>query len=465
MMDYTYFTKLVGMPCCVISVEKIADGGYGEIRIITANDAYRKTMGPAYYDGMIYSELVPQDNKFEDYCYRAAVLKQKMHAYVETKALGTWTDQTLIPLESDRDDMGYCQFIFEFTQTPDAGRMANVNIAAAEKVIEACIKLMGSDDFRSSLDETVDVIMEGSGAKGGRIMLIDHEASDAVILSDRSDPSYWSERISGWAEKNPDNTGDVITYDLMCSWESLIGVSNSIIVKDKHDMDELEAQDPEWVRSMREGGVYNLVLVPLRRDNSIIGYLYVVNFDADKIVEVKEMTELMAFFLTSEIVNYLLVNKLDRISKIDPLTGISNRRAMIERMQRLTVSGKTVPFGVVNIDLNGLKTVNDVQGHEAGDRLLVQAGEILRKVFYNEDLFRTGGDEFVIITNDISRETFDLKVERLRKDMLKNADVSFAIGTFWTDGSIDVTTAFRNADEMMYADKEMFYKTHPELRR
>jgi diguanylate cyclase (GGDEF)-like protein len=134
-------------------------------------------------------------------------------------------------------------------------------------------------------------------------------------------------------------------------------------------------------------------------------------------------------------------------------------------MQRLTVSGKTVPFGVVNIDLNGLKTVNDVQGHEAGDRLLVQAGEILRKVFYDEDLFRTGGDEFVIITNDISRTTFDIKVERLRKDMLKNADVSFAIGTFWTDGSIDVTTAFRNADEMMYADKEMFYKTHPELRR
>ena len=251
----------------------------------------------------------------------------------------------------------------------------------------------------------------------------------------------------------------------MCNWESLIGVSNAIIVKDEHDMEELETQDPEWVRSMREGGVYNLVLVPLRRDNSIIGYLYVVNFDTDKVVEVKEMTELMAFFLTSEIVNYLLVNKLDRISKIDPLTGISNRRAMIERMQSLTVSGRTVPFGVVNIDLNGLKTVNDVQGHEAGDRLLVQAGEILRKVFYDEDLFRTGGDEFVIITDDISRETFENKVERLRKDVHKNSEVSFAIGAFWTDGSVDVTTAFRNADEMMYADKEMFYKTHPELRR
>ena len=458
MKDYQKFTEYVEMPCCVISVEKKAGGGYGEIRIIAANRAYREMMGSAYHDGMIYSELVPQDNKFEDYCYRAAVLGQKMHAYVETKALGAWTDQTLIPLESDSDDMGYCQFIFEFTEMPEAGRMADINVVTAEKVIEACIKLMGSDDFRSALDETVDVIMDGSNAKGGRIMLLDHNLKRPVILSDRSDAAYWADKII-------DKSHDVITYELLCRWESLIGVSNSVIVKDEHDMAELEKLDPEWVSSMRRGGVTSLVLVPLRRDNSIIGYLYVVNFDVTKIVEVKEMTELMAFFLTSEIVNYLLVNKLDHISKIDALTGINNRRAMIERMKDLTVACGTVPFGVVNIDLNGLKTVNDLQGHEAGDRLLIQAGEILRKVFYDDDLFRTGGDEFVVITSDISRETFERKVERLRRDVLKNSQVSFAIGTFWTDGSVDVTTAFRNADERMYADKQLFYEIHPELRR
>lgn len=458
MKDYQIFTEYIGMPCCVMSVEKKEDGSCGEIRIIAANKAYRETMGPAYYDGMIYSELVPQDNKFEDYCYRAAVLGQKMHAYVETKALNAWTDQTLIPLESDREDAGYCQFIFEFTEMPEADRMAAVNAETAEKVIEACIKLMGSDDFKAALDETVDVIIDASDAKGGRIMLLDHNLRKPVILSDRSDEAYWAAKIV-------DDTGDVITYDLLCRWESLIGVSNAVIVKDEHDMDELEAMDPEWVRSMREGGVTSLVLVPLRRDNAVIGYLYVVNFDVEKIVEVKELTELMGFFLTSEIVNYLLVNKLDHISKIDALTGINNRRAMIERMKDLTASCGAVPFGVINIDLNGLKRVNDLQGHDAGDRLIIQAGEILRKVFYDDDIFRTGGDEFIVITNDIDRDTFDRKVGRLRRDVLKNSEVSFAMGTFWTDGSTDITTAFRNADETMYADKQLFYEIHPELRR
>ena len=94
------FVDCVAMPCCILSVKRTAEGGCGEIRIIAANRPYRLTMGPRYYDGMIYSELVPQDNKFEDHCYRAAILKQRMRAYVETRALRCWTDQTLIPLAS-----------------------------------------------------------------------------------------------------------------------------------------------------------------------------------------------------------------------------------------------------------------------------------------------------------------------------------------------------------------------------
>ena len=114
-MDYKKFVDYVHMPCCVMSVEKLPDDRYGEIRIICSNQAYKDTMGPAYYDNMLYYELVPKDNEFEDFVYRAAVLKQRMHSYVETKALGCWTDQTMIPLESDDPGMGYCQFIVEFT--------------------------------------------------------------------------------------------------------------------------------------------------------------------------------------------------------------------------------------------------------------------------------------------------------------------------------------------------------------
>ena len=57
------------------------------------------------------------------------------------------------------------------------------------------------------------------------------------------------------------------------------------------------------------------------------------------------------------------------------------------------------------------------------------------------------------------------KLEKLRAFVEKEPQVSFAIGAFWSDGTMDVTGAFHVADEHMYADKEAYYREHPELRR
>ena len=89
----------------------------------------------------------------------------------------------------------------------------------------------------------------------------------------------------------------------------------------------------------------------------------------------------------------------------------------------------------------------------------------MKKVFYHEELFRTGGDEFIVISAGIEKEVFERKADRLRSDVEKNADVSFAIGTYWSDGSEDTTTAMKQADEAMYEDKKAFYEANPELRR
>lgn len=455
-MDHQSFVDSVGMPCCVIAVDRKPDGSCGDIRIECANSAYKEVMGPAYYDGMPYYELVPKDNKFEDFCYRAAILKQRMHAYVETRALGSWTDQTLIPLTSDSETTGYCQFTFEYTNGPEAGRMASVSVNTASSVISACLKMMSTADLRQSLGDVLEDIMKSASAKGCRVVILDDENREAVNFCERVAPGAWPMR-------DPDN--DIITYDLVSSWESIIGVSNAVIIKDESDMKALEAKNPVWVRSMRKSGVYDLVLMPLRRELQVMGYLYIVNFDVSKEVEVKELIELLSFFLSSEIYNYLLMHKLEMLSNIDALTGVCNRRAMLRRMKEITESKCRESFGVVNIDINGLKAVNDNDGHEAGDKLLIQAAEMLSKVFYQDDLFRTGGDEFVVIIRGIDRGTLERKLYRLRSDLKKNNGVSFAVGSFWSDGSTDINTAFRCADEMMYADKKAFYASNPGLMR
>jgi len=452
-MDYQRFTDCVDMPCCVLSVQKTAEGSCGEIRIVAANQSYREVMGPAYYDGMIYSELVPQDNKFEEYCFRAAILKQKMHAYVETRAFNSWTDQTLIPLASEDETTGYCQFAFEFTESADAGRMAAVSVNTAETVIEACIRLMGTTDITTSTEETLDVILKKSGAKAARIMLMNHEQKRAVLFCEKMKGSFPS-------RQDP----DVITYNLIRTWEDMIGVSNAVIIRDEQDMEALEEKNPVWAASMRDNNVRSLVLVPLRKEKKVMGYLYVVNFDTSKVVEVKELVELMSFFIGSELYNHLLRQRLEDLTRKDVLTGVYNRRAMIQQISALSEERPRLSYGIVNIDLNGLKIVNDEKGHEAGDRLLIETAEMLGKLFYQDDIFRTGGDEFVILTKRITRDTFVRKIEKLKTTAEKNG-ISIAVGGFWSNGAEDLMQAFRVADEKMYEDKKKFYDKHPEYRR
>ena len=446
--------------CAVLSVEKGPDGTPGMIRIVRANRAYKETMGSKYYDNMPYYELVPKVVRFESSCYRSAIGGQQIHNYTQTKGNGLWTDQQLIPLFSDREDLGYCLFILEISKTVDRERMSAVSIRTAAAVLKAAITLLGTNDLKERVGTVLTDILELSEAFSVRALLIDHENKRAINYCDR-----WAIPIdeSFAVEEDPDQA--VISYPLICSWEKCLGTNNNLTVTTEAEMDELEPLNPVWVNTMRAYGVTTLLLIPLRHEREIIGYLYLCNFNAEKVSEVREMAELMSFFIGTEIYNAVLLKRLDEMSHTDALTGLNNRNAMIQRTKLLAQSTEPTPFGVVNLDLNGLKVVNDEKGHDAGDQLLVSAAEMLKRHFYSGDLYRTGGDEFIVIATGITQEAFERKVERLRRATEKEGAVSFAIGAVWSDGSMDIPAAFRKADEIMYADKSAYYDAHPEMKR
>ena len=456
-MDYQSFVNSVVVPCCVLSVQKTAAETCGEIRIACANQLYRDAMGPAYYDNMPYYELVPKDDKFEDFCFICAFGRRRMHAYVRTVAFDCWTDQTFLPLDSDREDMGYCQFIFEFTRTAEAERIADASFNVAENLVKVCIRLMGDQNFSSTLDAVLEDLLNAAEAQGCRIQLVDHERQETRVLCERIAPGAWPDR--------PSDGEDILTYDLVRTWEDLVGESNEIIIKDDAGMENLARKNPVWAKSMRDSGVHSLVLIPLRGEKTSVGYLYVANFRVEKVVEVKQLLEPVAFILSSEINKQLLMKKLRFLSNLDELTGLNNRRAMISQLQRIDNMELRQPVGVVNTDLNGLKLVNDTEGHEAGDRLLIRAAQVLRSVFAEENVYRTGGDEFVVITNGISQKDFTRRMDLFRSELSRQEKISFAVGAYWSSGAEDTTTAMRIADERMYQDKNAYYTRNPQLHR
>jgi diguanylate cyclase (GGDEF)-like protein len=123
------------------------------------------------------------------------------------------------------------------------------------------------------------------------------------------------------------------------------------------------------------------------------------------------------------------------------------------------------PVGVIFADLNGLKGVNDNEGHVAGDRLLKDAAAALREVFSEDEIFRAGGDEFSIIVSGVTEDDLAKKIQEVRDVSKKYEKVSFALGGNVQTEKKNIRAALRKADENMYGDKKLYYEAHPEKNR
>jgi diguanylate cyclase (GGDEF)-like protein len=117
--------------------------------------------------------------------------------------------------------------------------------------------------------------------------------------------------------------------------------------------------------------------------------------------------------------------QLREASYTDPLTGLGNRRALYDTVGRLLSAARaadTPPphFAIMMVDLDRLKPINDQHGHEAGDRVLLQVGEILRRVSRSSDqVVRWGGDEFVMLCQGADMNAASDLAERIRSTVSK----------------------------------------------
>jgi diguanylate cyclase (GGDEF)-like protein len=110
----------------------------------------------------------------------------------------------------------------------------------------------------------------------------------------------------------------------------------------------------------------------------------------------------------------------DAMARIDPLTGLGNRRALDEalRVAVAVVDRTSRSLAVLAGDLDGFKTINDRHGHQAGDEALQTVGAVLRDVIRRPDTsFRWGGDEFVVILPDAALAGAQAIADRLEREI------------------------------------------------
>ncbi len=174
----------------------------------------------------------------------------------------------------------------------------------------------------------------------------------------------------------------------------------------------------------------------------------------------------------------------EHIAETDGLTGLRNKRALEQELENRIKDGRVGKLALVFLDLDGFKAVNDQKGHAVGDEVLAKVGQYLKESFKlrdDEEAFRFGGDEFVLLVDSEQESnqerTPDLTEEQVIKGLIARLNRGIKTETKIIDEDIDVSGSFgyakyengessvdfiSRADKKMYENKQERKKTGQE---
>lgn len=200
-------------------------------------------------------------------------------------------------------------------------------------------------------------------------------------------------------------------------------------------------------------------------DNEIFGFINLDNMDHEDAFTSTDRALLKHFATQTEIAlkNHKLVEEIYKLSKYDALTNALSRKqyqSMITQLKEHPVDD----ICIIIMDINGLKVINDSYGHAVGDQYLIHFVEFLHEHIEPEDtIYRTGGDEFIVLLHDKENQTADQWVEMIKKKLIeipfthqdKKHTISFSSGVAcYPKDSDQIEQVLRIADQKMYEEKK-----------
>jgi diguanylate cyclase (GGDEF)-like protein len=223
------------------------------------------------------------------------------------------------------------------------------------------------------------------------------------------------------------------------------------------------------LEACRRVGLRSMVVVPLKHLDTAVGVLKVTSREADAFTQ----QDLSILALMSELVAAAMFHaakygesELYIRATHDSLTGLANRSLFYDRLRQAIHlaerSSKSV--GVLNIDMDGLKTINDTHGHRAGDAAITETASRMKKAARRSDtVARIGGDEFALMTPSVTQQHEMVRQsQRLANEVSKpfrfeghrlQLGISVGFALFPQDGN-DINTVLECADRRMYSEKK-----------
>lgn len=263
---------------------------------------------------------------------------------------------------------------------------------------------------------------------------IAHMARNRLLVGD--DRAYFISRLLNYAGKITKNRGTSV---------NIVKITAESYLAD---------EEPEFFEFMTSHGIRNIIFAGITNKKNHISILGIVN--PKQSASVQMLLEDISICFSMAIYNKKYLRKTEAVAATDSLTGLSNRMAYKKDLTKFDEK-HSENFSCIYIDVNELHVINNKYGHAAGDGMLLFIANSLKEVFNESSIYRIGGDEFLIFSENKPKEEIEASIELLSRK-IEEMNYHISIGMDFCTRNIDTEALVSQAEKRMYEEKARYYQ-------
>ncbi len=415
-------------------------------KIIYMNTAGKKAFGDCV--GKPCYEVLRNENGVCSHCREDNITEKEFSAHMR---INTLTGKTYIirnKIIQWDNKKAMLEVVFDITEEEKRKHDLERRLHMEHFIVSCIIEMHKNKKFEESFKSLMNMV--GNFLEADRIYVFNY---NGITMSNTHE---WC-RDNVKPEKDSLQNLDVHIID---RWLPHFNEGRCVIVE---DVKMIKDTSPEEYNILKRQEIKRLVAAPLENSGELIGFIGIDNPPKEKLIESELFFTTLGYFIASMLIKNSNEKRLIEMSYIDTLTGLYNRNKYIR--DTVSMSGEQESgFGVLYMDLNGLKEINDTSGHDAGDRAIREIADIISKVFGKKHSYRVGGDEFVVLCPGIGEKDFLSDIDEINT-CLQNTEYRAAVGYQYEKNPNDINKLVHSADEKMYLDKKHFYRNRKESTR
>lgn len=402
---------------------------------------------PDFFLGKRFTEIYEQaELKWFDYCFEADQEKKTINDIMYSPEIGHWLSFAVGPTSTP----GYIAYTFTVVDHEHEEEVMNKQTSFTNNIVLRVSTILSSDQsYHEAMSNALRILSEAI-----------HPDRLYILETDLKTISNTFEWCKDGITSEMDTLQNLSYDEYMLGWEAFLKHDTIVFIP---DIEMLKEDYPSDYHILKRQGIYRLIAAPFYHKGKLAGYLGADNFEFSDLINTRIILEMASYFFGARIANHHMIQKLHHLSQYDGLTGVHNRNALQQRIDELEKTKGTL--GVVFADLNGLKAINDLYGHAAGDIALCEVASLLSKQFGNTNIYREGGDEFIVLLPLISKQDFLDAKKSIQRKINETKDYVIATGFAFTEDMSQINETIALADNKMYQDKAEYYRKHDRRKR